>query len=108
MISPLTSDAQGRLPIIILHIRTGAGSQEEPHGFRLVLDDAVVEGSVALLGPPVKAARVLNQKIYDVQRAARLLRDRMMQTCLIELLETEICCQMSALLAAKTEGANQM
>ena len=88
----LPGNAQRRLPVVVLDVRAGPGPEQQPHGLRLVLDDAVVQGGVPLLGPPVEGAAVLDQEVHDVERAAGLLGDGVMKTSFSKLLKFEEKC----------------
>ena len=63
---PLLCYAQGRLSILVLQTRVGSGPQEQPHALALVLNDAVVQGRVALPRLLVQRARVLDDEVDDV------------------------------------------
>ena len=92
MVASLPGDAQRSLPVVVGKVWAGPGPQQQPHGLGLVLDDAVVEGGVALLGPPVEGAAVLDQEVNDVERAAGLLGDGVMKTSFSKLLKFEEKC----------------
>ena len=77
---PLLCYAQGRLSILVLQTRVGSGPQEQPHALALVLNDAVVQGRVALPRLLVQRARVLDDEVDDVEGVACLVGNRVVKT----------------------------
>ena len=87
VISSLSGDAQRSLPVVVGKVGACSRPQQQSHGFWLVLNDTVVKWSVSFLCLPVKVTRVLYEKINNVERATSFLRDGVMETCLLELLQ---------------------
>ena len=87
--SSLLGNAERRLAVLVLQTRVGSGPEEQPHALALVLDDAVVQGSVALAGLLVEAARVLDDEVHHVQRVAGLVRDGVVQTSFSKFLKNK-------------------
>ncbi len=89
MVAAFFGNTKRRLPGVVGKIRTRPGPEEQPHGLRLVLDNAVVEGRVPLPRPPVQGGGVLNDKVHHVERGSRLLGDGVVQARLRELLQKQ-------------------
>ncbi len=89
MVAAFFGNAKRRFPVVVGKIRTRPGPEEQPHGLRLVLYDAVVEGRVPLPRPPVQGGGVLNDEVHHVERGPRLLRDGVVQARLGELLQKQ-------------------
>ncbi len=89
MVAAFFGNTKRRLPVIVGKIRTRPGPEEQPHGLRLVLDNAVVEGRVPLPRPPVQRGGVLNDEVHHVERGPRLLGDGVVQARLRELLQKQ-------------------
>jgi hypothetical protein len=87
MVAAFFGNTKRRLPVVVGKIRTRAGPKEQPHGLRLVLNNAVVEGRVPLPRPPVQRGGVLNDKVHHVERGSRLFGDGVVQARLRELLQ---------------------
>ena len=90
LVSSFLGNAERGLAVLVLQTRVGSGPEEEPHALALVLDDAVVQGGVALAGLLVKAARVLDDEVDHVQGVARLVGDGVVKTSFSEFLEKYI------------------
>ena len=73
VIASLPGDAQRSLPVVVGKIRAGSGPEQQSHGFRLVLNDTVVERSVSFFCLPVKVTGVLYEKINNVKRSPSFL-----------------------------------
>ena len=86
-ITALPGDAEWGLAVVVGQVRGGTRPQEQPHGLRLVLDDAVVDGGVPLFGFSVEAGGVLDEEVHDVEGGPRLLGDRVVQETLRVLLK---------------------
>ena len=88
VVPPLLGDVDRRLAVVVLDAGVGARAEQQPHALALVLDDAVVEGGVALARLLVQVRRVLHQEVDDVQRVAIVLPGNgVVETSFGELLE---------------------
>ena len=108
MVASLPRDVERGLAVVVREVGGGAGPQQQPHGLGLVLDDAVVERGVALLGLAVQAARVLDQEVHHVERAPGLLGDGVVEAGLLELAVGQRVGQLAAEQVALRAGLQQV
>ena len=75
-VSPFLGNAERSFPVLVLQTWIGSGPEEQPHAFALVLDDAVVQGGVSLPCLLVQAARVLYDKVNNVEGVSGFMGNR--------------------------------
>ena len=85
--APFLGNAERRFAVLVLQTRVGSGPEEKSHALALVLDHAVVQGGVALPRLLVQTARVLNDKVYNVEGLTSFVGYRIVKTSFRKFLQ---------------------